>query len=406
MLSSTELLIFAAWMAVMLVLMRRRAPVGLAIVVGAVGLAASRGHGPAALVGDLRRTLTNGQVLELLVVIIEIYLLSALLDGTGRMRRIADVLNRSLRDRRWLLVSLPALVGLLPMPGGAMFTAPLTEQVGQRLGLSAELKVFSNYWFRHCWEWMLPLYPGLILAASLCKIPLAQAALALAPFTVVAFVAGWLTTFGRTTRADADDDRGAGTAAASLAWREMATLWPIVGVVGLALLRVPVIAALGIVVIGLAWREGVGWREAVRYARVACQGWILLLIVAVFFFSEVMNSTGLMAGLGVTMRSWGLPLWLLSFALPFAMALLTGTAVAFVGTVFPVLVPLWGQDVLVWLQWAYVAGLAGVMLTPAHLCLSMTQEYFHARLGGVMRLLVVPTAVVVLASGLRLAWGP
>ena len=39
------------------------------------------------------------------------------------------------------------------------------------LGLSPERRTFVNYWFRHLWEYVVPTYPGLILAATMLGMP-------------------------------------------------------------------------------------------------------------------------------------------------------------------------------------------------------------------------------------------
>jgi len=60
-----------------------------------------------------------------------------------------------------------ALIGLLPMPGGALFSAPLVGEALSKINASPEHKTALNYWFRHIWEYWWPMYPGVILAIAL-----------------------------------------------------------------------------------------------------------------------------------------------------------------------------------------------------------------------------------------------
>jgi len=58
---------------------------------------------------------------------------------------------------------------------------------------------------------------------------------------------------------------------------------------------------------------------------------------------------------------------------------------------------------------AYGAGFAGVMLSPVHLCLVVTKNYFNAGFSGIYRMLV-PASLVLILSGLILVllgfpWG-
>jgi hypothetical protein len=47
---------------------------------------------------------------------------------------------------------------------------------------------------------------------------------------------------------------------------------------------------------------------------------------------------------------------------------------------------------------AYVGGFSGVLLSPVHLCLLFTTEYFRADFKKVYRLLLLPVSLVVLVA--------
>lgn len=51
---------------------------------------------------------------------------------------------------------LPAMMGLLPVPGGAMLSAPMTDAIGERLLLSPERRVSVNLAFRHTVFMVIP----------------------------------------------------------------------------------------------------------------------------------------------------------------------------------------------------------------------------------------------------------
>ena len=81
-------------------------------------------------------------------------------------------------------------------------------------------------------------------------------------------------------------------------------------------------------------------------------------------------------------------------------AFLTGVNQAFVAIAFPLLVPIIGQgNPDMWLlAFAYVSGFVGILLSPAHLCLALTADYFKAPLRDVYKILIWPTAVVFLSA--------
>ena len=65
------------------------------------------------------------------------------------------------------LMLIPAAIGLVPMPGGALFSAPLVGKTAENSNNSAEWKAAVNYWFRHILEYWWPLYPVVIVTLSI-----------------------------------------------------------------------------------------------------------------------------------------------------------------------------------------------------------------------------------------------
>jgi hypothetical protein len=91
---------------------------------------------------------------------------------------------------------------------------------------------------------------------------------------------------------------------------------------------------------------------------------------------------------------------LVLMVLPFVIGISTGITMAYVGITFPILLPFFdGVDYpMVAYMLAYAGGYAGVMLSPVHLCLVLTTEYFKADLGAVYREVIKPMAAVLLVA--------
>src|SRR5271157_1786448 len=158
----------------------------------------------------------------LLAVILLLLFFTEALDKTGRMRRTIDALEAWLKSPRLLMAGLPALVGLLPMPGGALFSAPLVAAVDDENRLKPAHKVAINYWFRHIWEYWWPLYPGIILAIKYAGISSGLFFLIQMPYTAVAVGAGFLFIMRNV------DPVNAGTSPGKLDIRaSLSALWPI-----------------------------------------------------------------------------------------------------------------------------------------------------------------------------------
>ena len=108
------------------------------------------------------------------------------------------------------------------------------------------------------------------------------------------------------------------------------------------------------------------------------------------------DENGSCPGFHQGLNQLGVPPLILLVVLPFAIGLMTGIAIAFVGVAFPILLPIFtgGDNLFVYLMLAYASGYCGVLLSPLHLCLVLTKDYFKAELRKVYRILLAPVGVV------------
>ena len=130
---------------------------------------------------------------------------------------------------------------------------------------------------------------------------------------------------------------------------------------------------------------------------------IVLMTVGIMVFKGMLEASGAIEALPVFFKQSGLPIGVVLFALPFIVGLLTGLTVGFVGATFPIITAmLGGHPDLGSITFAFASGFAGVMLSPTHLCLLLTIQYFKADMAGTYRLMYVPVLLVFLAGLIRL----
>ena len=73
------------------------------------------------------------------------------------------------------------------------------------------------------------------------------------------------------------------------------------------------------------------------------------------------------------------------------------------GVTFPIIMAMYGNAPdLGAITFAFASGFAGVMLSPTHLCLVLTVQYFKADLAGTYRLMYLPVLLVFLVGLIRL----
>ena len=136
-----------------LMAIRKKISLGNAFVLGAILIGALFGLRPGAMISSAVGSVMMPKTLSLAVVVTLILVLSSSMEKGGHMARLLDNFRGLVANPRLNLALFPALIGLLPMPGGAIFSAPMVKELGGRSGLRPDQLSFINYWYRHIWEY-------------------------------------------------------------------------------------------------------------------------------------------------------------------------------------------------------------------------------------------------------------
>jgi integral membrane protein (TIGR00529 family) len=394
-------------------------PLGLAVVSCALLLGLWSGIGVAALQFQLSSIL-GAENLLLLVLVVLLLFFSESLGASGRIDRTITLLRARLNRPRALLAGLPALIGLLPMPGGALVSAPMVASMDTENSLEATRKVAVNYWFRHIWEYWWPLYPGVVLAIQYSGLPMVVFYAIQIPFTAAAIFGGWLFILRRadarlqTVDASARVHPPGGTAIVPIAALVATTV--LGAAIGTRLNLGSTQANLAAMLLGLAIALTLVFARApkafLRSAHVlrSPKIWMLVLVVAgVQMFSAALTcpldagGSTLVSRMGKDFLDAGIPIVAVMMVMPMVAGLVTGIAVGFVGVSFPLIFGLLPEGaplstVAATTSFAYAFGYMGMMLSPIHICFVVTNEYFNTRLARAYRYVLGPAAVILLTS--------
>ncbi len=178
---------------IILALVRLKVPLWFAIFCGAISLGLFFGEDAKGLVRVAWVGVTQSTSIGLLITMVLLLTLSDAMRQTGRMQRMVTSIQAYVRRPAITLAVLPALIGLLPMPGGAIFSAPMVRQAAHGSELGGHVLSSINYWWRHIWEHWWPLYPGVILAMSLTNSDLLTFAMFQIPLGVFMVLGGvWM----------------------------------------------------------------------------------------------------------------------------------------------------------------------------------------------------------------------
>jgi integral membrane protein (TIGR00529 family) len=392
-----------------LFVIKRNWDLGHAFLMGAVSLGLIFGMGPLSIARSSLASALLPKTLSLTVVVSLILVLSHSLERTGQMGRLLEAYQGLVRWPTLNLVVFPALIGLLPMPGGAIFSAPMVKTLGRSHAMTSATLSYINYWYRHIWEYWWPLYPGILLTTALADIDLWHLVFFTLPLTLVAVAAGYWPLRGMGLTATHHGHRPVGPLLKEL----VPIMIVIVG--GLSLGEVlfdllpggarslakegGLIAAL---LVGIGWVWHVNHVPAKSRWAIVVQPALLKMIymvTAILVFKGILEDSGAVALLSREILHWQIPLMAVAVILPFIVGIVAGITIAFVGTTFPILITLvhtlgQGHLMLPYLALALVSGFTGVLLSPLHLCLLLSNAYFETSLLPVYRRMGVPLVML------------
>ena len=261
---------------------------------------------------------------------------------------------------------------------------------------------------------MAPL-PGILLTTALAGVDLWRLVLYTLPMTVVAVTAGYWPLRGQVT---ATATASTPKAAAGPFLKELA---PIAGVIGFGLgfgllfswlmppAMQPIAKESGLIVallLAIAWvcrRNAIAWAQRLAIVKDPALIKMVYMVATILIFEGILAKSGAVNQVSTEMLRWRIPLMPIAMLLPFLVGGVVGITIAFVGTTFPILISLiqaLGQEALMlpYLMLALTCGFVGVLVSPLHLCLLLSNAYFQTTLMPVYRHMRIPLIALVAAA--------
>ena len=391
--------------AVVLLVVLSRFGLALGLAVGALALGAFA-LSPAEIGGALWQTVSDPSVLVLALVVFLIPVLGGVMEASGQMARLVGNLRVGVRP---FLALAPGLLGMLPMPGGALLSAPLVERGAGHV--APDVKAAANVWFRHVLLLVYPLGSSLIASAKVAGLDVYATIPYLAPAFALSVLLGGVFLL-RNARPKRDDETGSADQDARGPFSLRDLLVPLgillaAPVLDLALastvaLPVREIATAAGVALSLALSLVVGRVGPKRLLRIVFRArpWTYAaIIVAMFAFLNVFASSGVPERLAAMQ----LPPLALCLGVGFALGFITGRIEASLAVVLPIYASAHGPMTLPGFALAYYAAFLGYVVTPVHPCISVSVAYFKTSIGALVRRLALPV-VIGAAVALLVGW--
>ncbi len=380
--------------ALIVLALRKRVSVAVSLFGAGVVTALLYGVNPSDLLAGYWELLKSERFISLTSVIVLITALGQLLQELHFLDKLTDACRGLPGGNKTAVALLPPLVGLMPMPGGSLLSAPLVDNVLGHGGYPAEFRTASNYWFRHLVEFFWPIYPGIILTEAITGMPIGSVALMQMPMSLVMIALGMFFFI----RHVGNDGLGHSELLRALGGI-LRTIWPIplaIAIYGILRIELALAVLSALVVLVLVSRPS--WKSLLTAAKKGLSYKLIFLIFGTLSFQTALELSGAIGSIPRLSLQFNLPVELVIFLVCFAAGILTGMVAAFVALGYSLLAGFLYQPEIVpaHILLAYLSGYLGMMLSPTHLCLILTNEYFNSDLLKVYRKLAVPVFLLAL----------
>jgi integral membrane protein (TIGR00529 family) len=320
------------------------------------------------------------ETVELALLMTLIFVLAKSMQDTGAISKLINSL-RTFFSKGGTLAVIPAVYGLMPVPGGALFSAPLIDNEGDKYQLKNNQKNFFNIWFRHVWFPIYPISSAMILicSAKFSGIPIEH--LILANFSaflsvvIIGFV--FLRCYTKNTSQI--------TTTPSKDYSGLIFILPPV----IPLLFYPLTLAglsetrcflLGVSasLLALYFLLHIDIKTYLGFVRKSLTLNLVSAIFGIMILRQMMEVSQIHVLITDIMQNLAFPALLIVILIPFLLGTLTGYNLGAVALSYPLVEPFFaftGVQLLGLISLIFMSSLIGYLISPIHLCNVLSSEY-------------------------------
>ena len=388
---------------IIITLVRMKFKLGFVMLSGAIIIAVFGRLHPINFANIVLHSVISIETVRVVLVIIGITALGHLLKATGNLDDIIDSLKAVISDIRILLVIIPALMGLMAVPGGAIMSAPLIEKMGDELGLDRASLTTINVVFRHICTYLYPICAGYILITSMTNI----SAIKFIKFNIPVLVLTMTMTFKyifhsiKPTRTEKikPNPRTIIKLVFNFSPFIIILLSALVFKVNFALAIL-----IGILYVMFLTKREPNYADSIKNRMlISIKGikWdIVLAIVGIMIFKDIVSVTGFLDEISLYLVRTGTPLFVLAIMFPLIAGFITGNNSAAIGLTVPLFLQIIPQGVnpVPYYNLIYVSTVTGHIFSPFHPCLILTAEYYNTSLNNVLKQVTIICSWIIVAA--------
>ncbi|MEM0361314.1 MAG: DUF401 family protein [Sulfolobales archaeon] len=308
---------------------------------------------------------------------------------SGIITKLSNAIMAVLK-KTWIAITIiPAIFGFLPVPGGALMSAPLVLEISNKTSLDQSKAAYINVWFRHLIAPIYPLTQIVILTAALSGFDVVQIALYDLPLALVMYVVGFIPIY--------KDLRNKSVSMVSEPRSTLLFMLPLIISVFIVVLGVNVVLStlIGLLTLVLLVRpkasvltESIFNKDVYMVLITSYAALSVREVLVLSKFPEIFVS--LFSGSPSTLLA--MSIILVSAVLGFMLGIPTGALAVTVPLIASIV-----SDVRL-VSLTLVITYLGYMISPSHLCLVLTIKFFKTHLSSIYRYLLPSTAATLVLT--------
>ena len=161
-----QFLAIAVAFSLMPVWTKKKLGFGPMLIITGVILSLVAGVAPLTMVNNFISVFTTPSTLKTIIIVVIVGMLGALMKHYGILDKIVESLKELISSQKAIITVLPAVIGLLSVPGGAALSIPFVDKIGDDMGMTGEVRSVINLSFRHISMFLLPTSTSIIMVTT------------------------------------------------------------------------------------------------------------------------------------------------------------------------------------------------------------------------------------------------
>jgi integral membrane protein (TIGR00529 family) len=148
------------------ILIKRKIKLSYTLLIIAAILAIFSNIGIKSATNSVFNVFLNSPSRSTVLTVMMISILGGLMGHYKILEGIVEALEKVIKNKKNILMIIPAFIGLLVIPGGALLSAPFINNLGEELNVPPPKRAAINLIFRHIAMYIMPFSTGLLIVAS------------------------------------------------------------------------------------------------------------------------------------------------------------------------------------------------------------------------------------------------